>query len=210
MSTRAQIQIEGSDCILYQHCDGYPYDRGVLYWLIPFRDHFFTICGYDPEYFTGRALMWLGAIDANPEDKFWAKRLKEDGPPVTGYGVDTVIHGDIEWFYLIREDGTIEVRRPGGASIGHANAEPDEKTIKVVGPRGQVEEWRIVSTPVETSTAAEYETFPIVKKIPFNRLRTKKWDGKYVKEVPWKSKDFRGGDSLPIVLEPRVMPRYLR
>ncbi len=105
MSTRCQIQVEGSNVIIYKHCDGMP--RGVLPWLEPFLARFYEQRGHEPEFCTARIL---------------AEGIKEDGPQIPGYefigwGVDTQYHGDIEYLYIVRKDGKVEVMERGDRSF---------------------------------------------------------------------------------------------
>jgi hypothetical protein len=123
MSTRCQVAIEGSPILVYRHCDGYPdTENGVLATLLPFRDRFWAGRGYDASYFLARLLMeWVSLEEqacqyarVHPEDRWSAYALE---PQVLGFGVDTEIHGDIEYLYLVRRDGTAEVYRPNYAAM---------------------------------------------------------------------------------------------
>lgn len=101
MSTRCQIQVEGSNVIIYKHMDGMP-DR-VLPWLEPFVARFHAARGHEPDYLTARIL-----VDG----------VREDGPrrepfEFIGWGLDTEYHGDIAYLYRIRRDGTVEVMERG-------------------------------------------------------------------------------------------------
>jgi hypothetical protein len=126
MSTRCQIAIEGSPVYVYKHSDGYP--AGVLPVLLPFRDRFYEGRGYDPEYFLARLLMAFGIEEhtdaahtlANPDPsdpyyKYAANHARKvmEGKEVLSYGIDTVIHGDIEFFYMVGSDGTVRVHKRG-------------------------------------------------------------------------------------------------
>jgi hypothetical protein len=124
MSTRCQIQIEGNKALLYVHSDGYP--SGILPLLLPFVERFQKARGDDPEFLAGRLIQHL----ANESDKHmaeWEARMKAEGQKgvgsygerFTGFGVDTDIHGDIEYLYVVKEGGTVEVRRArGGQTLG--------------------------------------------------------------------------------------------
>jgi len=109
MSTRAQIQIEGSKVLLRLHGDGNP--ESVLPMLLPFLVEFHKKRGHDPDYLLARFLQrWANDLD---------KTLVESGK-VCGYepnlflsiGVGTEIHGDLAYLYRIRENGTVEVKVP--------------------------------------------------------------------------------------------------
>jgi hypothetical protein len=124
MSTRAQIQIEGSDVLIYKHQDGYP--EGVLPTLKPFVDSFFQNRGYDPAYFTARCVAAFAA-SYEKERAEWRARVERetpglaksyglDRPDFLSLGVDTSVHGDIEYFYHVSKDGEITVRVPTEAS----------------------------------------------------------------------------------------------
>jgi len=120
MTTRAQITIEGSSCYIYKHADGYP--EGVLPTLTPFVHAFFANRGYDPEYFVARCVAFFAA-DWDAERRKLARKERRAGrieaaerwerPEFLGLGVSTDVHGDIEFLYTVRRDGTIEVRGRG-------------------------------------------------------------------------------------------------
>lgn len=130
MSTRAQIQIEGSDVLIYKHCDGYP--DGVLPTLRPFVAAFFKHRGWDPAYFTARCLAAFVA-EAEKSRAAWRKQVERetpalvksygfDRPDFLSFGVDTSIHGDIAYFYHVAKDGTITVRVPTSVSSAALDA----------------------------------------------------------------------------------------
>ena len=109
MSTRGQIQTEGSKVLLYLHGDAMP--ESVLPALLPFLVEFHAERGHDPMYLPARFLQRL----ANENDK----ALRESGlrfnykPSLfLSLGVGTEIHGDLEFFYRVRENGTVEVKVP--------------------------------------------------------------------------------------------------
>jgi len=111
MSTRAQIHVEGSGVYIYKHSDGYP--KGVLPWLEPFVARFHAGRGWDPEYLSARIV--AEGVRLFLESS--AEYERETGKPLggsefLGWGVSTSLHGDEEYIYVIRETGTIEIRRP--------------------------------------------------------------------------------------------------
>jgi hypothetical protein len=101
MSTRAQIQVEGSKVLVYKHCDGYPDGKhGVLAWLEPFVARFMKHRGFDVDYMTARIVEAGIAKDV----------VDGDDNGATGWGVDTEIHGDIAYLYTVKPDGSIVVK----------------------------------------------------------------------------------------------------
>lgn len=98
MSTRAQIQFEGNPVLIYKHCDGYP--EGVLPLLGKFVKSFMKDRGWDEEYMVAQYLHDLTA------DTYYEGKRK-----YTGYGASTTRHSDIEYFYLVKEDGTIKTEK---------------------------------------------------------------------------------------------------
>jgi len=107
MSTRCQIQIEGSDCYIYQHSDGYP--SGVLPTVMPFVARFLKARGHDPSYLTARLLSHM--ICEN--DKEMLKYSVPTGYACTGFGIDTTLHGDVDYLYTVTKEGTIKVQGIG-------------------------------------------------------------------------------------------------
>lgn len=109
MSTRCQIRVEGSAVLVYQHSDGYP--SGILPILLPFVQNFMDKRGPDPEYMTARLLQAL----MNKSDQYLIGMSEKyphaisGGGMLTGFGVGTETHGDIEYLYDILEDGTVIV-----------------------------------------------------------------------------------------------------
>jgi hypothetical protein len=97
MSTRAQIQVEGSKVLVYKHHDGYP--EGVLPWLEPFVQDFIKRRGFVVDYMTARIVV-AGIADDGLDDN-----------GATGWGVDTEIHGDTEYLYTVKMDGSVVVRK---------------------------------------------------------------------------------------------------
>lgn len=101
MSTRSHILIEGLKPMLYRHCDGYPgkadgSEYGVLPDLLPFLTSFMEGRGWDPEYMLARMAQHL--TNGHGEGDF------------TGYGIDTGMHGDEEFVYLVKCNRSVEVR----------------------------------------------------------------------------------------------------
>jgi hypothetical protein len=114
MSTRAQILVEGQPCKIYKHSDGYP--EGVLPFLAPYVATFMKHRGFDDCYMTARILMAWGIEEAKEIKEMLKGMDKGDGvgkyyekPQVLGFGVDNDWHGDIEFCYIIRKDGSIDV-----------------------------------------------------------------------------------------------------
>jgi len=102
MSTRAQIQVEGSKVLVYKHHDGYPDGRhGVLAWLEPFARDFVKRRGFVVDYMTARIVVHGVAQDL----------IEGNDNGATGWGVDTVIHGDTEYLYTVKMDGSVVVRK---------------------------------------------------------------------------------------------------
>lgn len=102
MSTRAQICIkrdtEGfkdtGGIYIYKHSDGYP--EGVLPTLAPFVERFTKNRGDDPCYLLCQIVRAFAVVD------FKSERLNDGAyGQFTGWGLDTVEHGDIEYLYEI-------------------------------------------------------------------------------------------------------------
>ncbi len=96
MSTRAQICIkkdtpgfsDTGGIYIYKHCDGYPEgEHGVLKILKPFVEKFVKSRGDDPEYLLCQIVREFAR--------------KDIGSETTGWGLDTVQHGDIEYLYEV-------------------------------------------------------------------------------------------------------------
>lgn len=110
MSTRCQIQVEGNPVLFYKHSDGYP--SGVLDVLLPLVADFFKLRGFDKEYLVAHIChAFIAAEWKNmAEDKFY-----KDNPNIVarskylGFGLDTEIHGDIEFLYTVKADGSVVV-----------------------------------------------------------------------------------------------------
>lgn len=156
MSTRSQIRIEGNGNIfLYRHGDGYP--AGVLPVLLPFVAEFMKFRGNDPEYMTARLMQRLcNASDASSLE--WREKMKQSGlrsseedgkPDFLGYGIDNQIHGDIEYFYVVKTDGSVDVQKVSyGAERSDPNTNfpslgvfkvgtPVEEALKALGDEGK-------------------------------------------------------------------------
>ena len=109
MSTRAQIQIEGSKVLLYLHGDGMP--ESVLPVLLPFLVEFHAERGHDPMYLPVRFLQrWANDLDRALMKS--AKTFNYKPNLFLSIGVGTEIHGDLDFFYRVRENGTVEVKVP--------------------------------------------------------------------------------------------------
>jgi hypothetical protein len=134
MSTRCQIQIEGNKAILYVHSDGYP--SGILPLLLPFVEKFQKGRGDDPEYLAARLIQHLANESDKGMEEFHAKMSargmgKDLGFRFIGFGVDADIHGDIEYLYVVKKGGTVEVQKPGGQTLGSFQVgTPVEMAIK--------------------------------------------------------------------------------
>jgi hypothetical protein len=107
MGTRGQIQVEGSKVLLYVHSDAYP--SGILPTLLPFVAKFIKGRGDDPEFMSARILQaFMNAYDAEFPDDYENH--------LSGFGVDTEIHGDTEYMYFVKPGGAVDVKkmRAGG------------------------------------------------------------------------------------------------
>lgn len=119
MSTRCQIQVEGSKVLLYVHSDGYC--SGILPTLLPFVAKFHKGRGDDPEYMPARILqVFMNNSDqriAEFHSNLKTSKLFGAPPPyegMLGFGVDTELHGDIEWLYIVKKGGAVEVQSVTG------------------------------------------------------------------------------------------------
>ena len=116
MSTRCQIGVNGNDCLIYKHSDGYPGgEHGVLEVLAPAARTFADKRGNDPEYALAQIMRAFARKDEERRKEMLAYYEEEDTenelgynmaetykePRMTGWGITTSIHGDIEYFYWI-------------------------------------------------------------------------------------------------------------
>lgn len=111
MSTRSQILVEGSNVILYRHNDGYPDGpHGVLATLCPLVKEFVAYRGHEEDYMSAQILYAI----MNPHKESYSKVNTNAG--LLGYGIEAYsgyLHGDIEYIYVVKKDGHIEVRKLG-------------------------------------------------------------------------------------------------
>jgi hypothetical protein len=110
MSTRAHIaffdaepeaeQVTKPTVLIYKHSDGYP--EGTLPQLTEFSKLFNEHRGLrDNEYATARCVQFMTNFD-DEAMKEWRKEMKmEKEFSFLGYGVGTVFHGDIEFYYVV-------------------------------------------------------------------------------------------------------------
>jgi len=124
MSTRAQIQVEGSEILIYKHCDGYP--EGVIPILEPFAKEFLKARGHDPAYMTAQIVRAFAVNNfIHRANEAWAGKLTglkskewpyyvENSKMYLGWGLDCEIHGDIEFLYKITADGHLEIHERTG------------------------------------------------------------------------------------------------
>jgi hypothetical protein len=110
MSTRCQILVQGTNVIIYRHCDGYPDgEHGVMAMLRPLVLSFLKHRGYfDPFYLSAQIIAaQIEKTRSGPTDFL--------GCGVEAY-TDGQLHGDIEFLYVITKDA-IEVRNVRGPSF---------------------------------------------------------------------------------------------
>lgn len=120
MGTRCQIQIEGNKALLYIHSDGYP--DGILPTLLPFVEKFVKGRGDDPEYMLARMTQEFTNDSDQCAEEFRKKMAEKPGllsnmpkeRSLIGFGIDCDIHGDIEYLYLVKKGGTVEVQKVRG------------------------------------------------------------------------------------------------
>lgn len=105
MSTRAQVQVKGSEVMIYRHSDGYP--SGVLPTLVPRMKGFIKARGTnDVEYATANVMKafveeYREDADASIDRGMLDLEMYHDMFRYTGLGIGTQMHGDIEFFYEI-------------------------------------------------------------------------------------------------------------
>lgn len=127
MSTRAHIVIEGHPVMIYKHSDGYP--EGVLPVLSDLVLRFNQQRGIDHEYLAAQIVRAFAFDDADHDADSTSPALYNHRPAMTGWGLDTAMHGDEEYIYLITNDGkqyTIEGRVPTGEFWGNPIIENTE------------------------------------------------------------------------------------
>ena len=101
MGTRAQIEIVGTGLKAYQHFDGYP--EGVLPTIVPFLCEFRRVRGWDDEYLAARLThrMVAAALEESAEHGLTDR--------MTGYGIGTAWHCDLDYVYRITQQWHVEV-----------------------------------------------------------------------------------------------------
>jgi len=129
MSTRCQILVEGTDVVLYRHGDGYPDGpNGVIAALKPIVTNFIKWRGFDECYLPAHIISglivahtkWCDKVirackrkGQKPREYSAYESAKYLGHGIDGYNPDagnTGLHGDIEFLYVVKKNGTIEVR----------------------------------------------------------------------------------------------------
>lgn len=120
MSTRCQIGVKGSKVLIYKHCDGYPSE--VLPTLVPIMRRFREERGDEVEYAIAQIMRAFARRDEERrKDRYEEYRTSKDAfdrkiaenygePSILGWGVSTIKHGDIEYFYEVNlEEGYIRI-----------------------------------------------------------------------------------------------------
>lgn len=108
MSTRCQIVIKDGESFnpikIYKHSDGYP--NGVLPTLEPFIKDFVVNRGPDVEYCLAQIVRHFAVKDFVRNDK---KEVPSSSRYI-GWGLDTELHGDIEFLYIVdlSQGGNVE------------------------------------------------------------------------------------------------------
>lgn len=112
MSTRSVIMIEGEDAMLYKHCDGYP--EGVLPTLMPFLKNFFKNRGWDGTYMLARMCQHFtneyDGLNRELAQSLDSWKNHANTYSYTGFGIYTQIPGDVEYIYVCKGNGTVQVR----------------------------------------------------------------------------------------------------
>ena len=135
MSTRSQIKVRGSEIMIYKHSDGYP--EGVLPTLTETMKRFIKERGHEPDYALAQIMRafarrdeenrkeWLEEIKNNPEDYPEYMLESYQKQRMTGWGLDTIRHGDIEYMYHV---DLIE----GEIKVEHINWDSDNEIEQIV------------------------------------------------------------------------------
>lgn len=108
MSTRAHIKVMGSDVLIYKHNDGYESD--VLPTLKEISIQFIKERGNDPEYAIAQIMRAFTRKEEEERkeklkqakrnnDEFWVNIYSKN--TMTGWGLSTGLHGDIEFLYEV-------------------------------------------------------------------------------------------------------------
>ena len=133
MSTRAQIKVKGSEVMIYKHSDGYPSE--TLPTLIGTMQTFIKERGNEPDY----ALAQIMRAFARRDEKRRQEKLAKDDAfskyyekqQMTGWGLDTVRHGDIEFLYTVDlSKGVVIVETGYGEDMGQEKIIKLEEEIK--------------------------------------------------------------------------------
>ena len=138
---------------VYKHSDGYP--SAVLPVLVPFAHSFIQTRGRDPEYMAAQVVRAF-ALAEEPKRLEWLAEMRKrypdlishyssDRPDFLGWGVSTYWHEDIEWLYVLRESGTVDVYK---VRYGQIKNRPREDQI----PSGLK---HVGSIPIGTDKTAE-------------------------------------------------------
>jgi hypothetical protein len=151
MSTRCQILVEGSDVLVYRHSDGYPDGpHGVLKALKPIVANFIKWRGFDecymPAHISSALIvehqkwcdMAIRRCKREGQDYRHYESAKYLGHGLDGYNAETGagLHGDIEFLYVVKKNGTIEVRTCQftfeweGESAVHIDKTTVKKTVR--------------------------------------------------------------------------------
>ena len=148
MSTRCQIIIEGADVVLYRHSDGYPEGpHGVVKILKKIVMNFVKNRCFDECYLPAHIIADMIVAYKKGQDAMYRDAVKRGENPskvsydrgkYLGYGVeaynaeaDAAFHSDIEFLYVVKKNGTIEVRQCFTDSNGPTNI-GNTKLVKTV------------------------------------------------------------------------------
>ncbi len=133
MSTRCQILVEGATVVLYRHSDGYPDGpTGVIVALKKILKKFIPASGFDEIYLPAHIISSM-IVEHHKDGQRYARMMVKAGTPkeqadkiakssaYLGFGVEgykdsvegryDTLHGDIEFLYVVKKNGTIEVRQ---------------------------------------------------------------------------------------------------